>query len=199
MDRPVHPAAFAVDLIEIDLCDAIGETVGVESGLAGEGQDLAGVDVEHHRRPGEQLTLGILDLRQRPFGGALDVEVEGKVHRGPLLGRVAGDELLVVAGGRLGPQLPAAHPLEDGVEGLLDAGRALLAGVLQLLEIIHGQVRELVYLLRQLVGIFDITQDVGRQAPVRVGAHDIGLQRDRAIDRELVDEPRDGPLAFLGA
>ena len=197
LDRPVHPAALAIDLVEIDLRDAVGEPVGVEGRLAGEGQDLAGVHVEHDGGAGEEFALGILDLRQRPFGGALDVTVQGKVDGRALLGGVAGDELLVVPGGGLGPEFPTAHPLEHGVESLLDARRALLAGVLQFLKVIHRQVRELVHLFRQLIGVLDVAEHMGRQAPVRVGAHDIGLEGDRSVDGELVDEAGDGPLALL--
>ena len=83
------------------------------------------------------------------------------------------------------------------IEGEFDAGGAGLARLPQLLHRFAAHLGDIFDVGRKLLGVFHVTKDVGGHAAVRIGANDVRFQTDGALDRELLDEARDGLDAFV--
>ena len=79
-----------------------------------------------------------------------------------------------------------------------DAGRAGLAGIVELLHRLQADLGDVVDVVGQRVGVLDVAEHVGRQGAVRIGADDVLFETDRAFHGELLDEARHGLRAVVG-
>ena len=85
LSRAIKPSAGFLDLVVVLGRYAIGQTVRIERRLARQGEDLAGMDVDHYRRSGQEVALGVHQFAQRTFRRLLNPIVERKHHVPALL------------------------------------------------------------------------------------------------------------------
>ena len=188
VDAQQGPVEQGVELVLGQLFVVLVVSGGVKAGVGGGGQNAAVFDVQHH---GGGTALAVVDLgghvRQRLFGGLLELAVQGQCHVAAHLGLYAvpfGQGLAVVA--------------QDDLLGARRASQVLLKGVFRAGQPHDGVHVVVVLLIVVLVGLpafggdgAGLTQQQGGGAGVVLaGGHGQDLHAGQVLfldDRDQVD------------
>ena len=176
-----------VERLPVLVVDAVDEQVGVEVGLADEGQHLAVPRIDGHQRAAA-LAEHLLDQR-------LQLDVDRHRHRAARPGRAAAQAAHGAAVGAGLHLLEAGGAVQFGLVALLDAeladvvGAAVVGGVLR---IVDGG-------LLALVDAADVADQVARRVAERIVAEQPRLHLDAREAEALRGEAGDLLLGQLGA
>ena len=115
------------------------------------------MDIDHHRGRWQEITLRVLEFGETAFRRLLDTIVEGKHHVTPLLRFTEFQTGLIIARGSLRPEFPSAAAAEDVIVAEFDAGRARFSSIAKLLHRFDPDLRDVIDVIWQGIGILDVT------------------------------------------